>query len=90
MNKAELLEVLSSKTGLSKKDVDEVVKGFIDVVKETVKKGDDVALVGFGVFSQVQFKARDGVNPATGAKLKIPARKAPKFKPGKAFKEFVK
>lgn len=63
---------------------------FIDGVVKTVKKGGKVALVGFGTFSSVKRKARNGRNPQTGATIKIPARKVAKFVAGKGFKDAVK
>ena len=89
MNRAELVEAMAKQTGLTKKDADAALKAFIENVEKAVKKGDNVSLVGFGTFSQVKRAARQGVNPQTGAKVKIAATKAPKFKPGKAFKDAV-
>ena len=62
-------------------------RGKIGVVLKTVKKGEDVSLVGFGTFARAKRAARTGVNPATGEKIKIPAKKVPKFRPGKAWKD---
>jgi len=78
MNKGELVEAIAKKTGYPKSQVDEVVKTLIATVAKTVKK-EPVQLVGLGTFKPVKRKARMGVNPMTGAKLKIPARKALKF-----------
>lgn len=89
MNRAELVDVIAKSTGVSKKDTDAVLKAFVESVEKTVKKGDAVQLVGFGTFSQVKRKARTGRNPSTGENIKIAAKKAPVFKPGKAFKDFV-
>jgi len=66
------------------------VDSFVDGVKKSLKKGDKVTLIGFGTFSVTQRKARKGRNPQTGAEIKIPARKAPKFVAGLAFKKAVK
>jgi len=90
MNKRELVEAILKEKNLShmtKKDVDQFVTTMIDTIKKTVKKGDDVSLVGFGTFSKVKRAARMGVNPATGEKIKIKARNLPKFKAGKAWKD---
>lgn len=90
MNKKELIEAVVSNakgTSLSKKDVEGVINEVITVVKKTVKKGDDVSLVGFGTFTKVKRAARTGVNPSTGEKIKIKAKTLPKFRPGKAWKE---
>ena len=90
MNKRELVEaILSNKTTkhFTKKDTEAFVNAFTDVVKKTVKKGDDVSLIGFGTFTKVRRAARMGINPATGERIKIKARTSPKFKPGKAWKD---
>lgn len=90
MNRKELVEAILKNKNLkhfTKKEADEFVATFIDTVKKTVKKGDDVSLIGFGTFTKVKRAARDGINPATGEKIKIKARILPKFKPGKAWKD---
>jgi len=90
MNRKELVEqILTNKTlaNFSKKECEHFLNCFMDTIKKTVKKGDDVSLVGFGTFTRVKRNARMGINPATGAKIKIKARTLPKFKPGKAWKE---
>ncbi len=90
MNRKELIDaILKTKevSHLTKKDADNFVSTFLEVVKKTVKKGDDVSLIGFGTFTKVRRAARTGVNPATGEKIKIKAKTLPKFKPGKAWKE---
>lgn len=90
MNRKELVEaVLTNKeiAHFTKKDADAFVGALLDTIKKTVKKGDDVALIGFGTFTKAKRAARMGVNPATGEKIKIKAKTLPKFKPGKAWKE---
>ncbi|MCP4912330.1 MAG: HU family DNA-binding protein [Oligoflexia bacterium] len=90
MNRKELIEaILKDKqlAHLTKKDADHFVATLLDVVKKTVKKGDDVSLIGFGTFSKTRRAARMGVNPATGEKIKIKAKTLPKFRPGKAWKD---
>ncbi len=89
MNKTELVEAMAKKAGLSKKDAEAAVKAFTDVVTAELKKGGKVQLVGFGTFEVAKRAAREGKNPQTGAKIKIPASKAPKFKAGKALKDLV-
>ncbi len=89
MNKAQLIETMSKKAGLSKADAEKALNAFIDAVKTTVKKGDKVQLVGFGTFELSKRSARSGRNPQTGEAIKIKAAKAPKFKAGKAFKDLV-
>lgn len=87
MNKSELVNALSEKTGLSKKDADKFVVSFVETVKEALQKDDKVSLVGFGTFEVRQRAARQGINPQTKAKINIPASKAPVFKAGKALKD---
>jgi len=90
MNKKELMEQILANKNLShftKKDAENFLNGFIDCVKKSVKKGDDISLVGFGTFTRVKRNARVGINPATGEKIKIKARTLPKFRPGKAWKD---
>ena len=92
MNKKELLEsILNDKElkHLTKKDAERFINTMTDVIKKTVKKGEDVSLVGFGSFTKVRRAARTGVNPATGEKIKIKAKTLPKFRPGKAWKEMM-
>ncbi|RMD77328.1 HU family DNA-binding protein [Candidatus Dojkabacteria bacterium] len=87
MNKAELVNWIANKTGLTKKDVDLTLSAFVDAVMETVKSGDSVTLTNFGTFMPLQRKASEKRNPKTGEKVKVPARKVPKFKPGKQFRD---
>ncbi len=87
MNKTELVAAIADKAGLTKKDAEEVVNAFTDTVTKALKKGDKVQLVGFGTFEVSKRSARTGRNPQTGETMKIAAAKAPKFKPGKAFKD---
>ena len=89
MNRAELVEAMANKTGMSKAASDEAVKAFIEVVSEELKKGGKVQLVGFGTFEVGKRSARTGRNPQTGETIKIKAAKAPKFKAGKALKDLV-
>lgn len=89
MNKTQLIEAMSAKTGDSKKATTEVLNAFIDVVSEAMKNGDKVQLVGFGTFEVRNRAARKGKNPQTGAEIKIAACKAPAFKAGKALKDIV-
>ena len=89
MNKTELVAAIAEKTELSKKDSEKALKAFIDVVSEELQKGEKIQLVGFGTFEVVERAAREVRNPLTGAKMKIKASKAPKFKAGKALKDVV-
>ncbi|MBT7608969.1 MAG: HU family DNA-binding protein [Bacteriovoracaceae bacterium] len=90
MNRKELIEAILKDKELqhiTKKDADHLVSTLLDVVRKTVKKGDDVSLIGFGTFTKARRAARMGVNPSTGERIKIKAKTLPKFRPGKAWKE---
>ena len=89
MKKSELIDVMSSASELSKADAERALNAFIDAVVMSVKKGDKVAISGLGTFERVERAARTGINPATGAKIQIAAKSAPKFKAAKAFKDAV-
>ena len=89
MNKADLIAAIAAKTGDTKKVAEASVNAFVDVVTETLKKGDKVQLVGFGSFEVRKRAARKGRNPQTKEEIKIPASKAPVFKAGKALKDLV-
>ncbi|MGM0566696.1 MAG: HU family DNA-binding protein [Bacteroidota bacterium] len=82
MNKAELIEAIASKADLTKADAKKALDAFIDTTSHSLKKGDRVALVGFGSFSVAKRAARTGRNPKTGQEMQIPAKKVVKFKPG--------
>ena len=89
MNKAELIEAIAAKGGLTKKDAGAALDAAVEAVKDALKAGDKVQLVGFGTFSVKARAARTGKNPATGAAIKIPACKVPAFAAGKAFKDSI-
>ncbi|EAT15103.1 HU family DNA-binding protein [Desulfuromonas acetoxidans] len=89
MTKTELVTAIAEKAELSKSDSEKALKAFVDTVTEALKGGDKIALVGFGTFSVGDRAARVGKNPQTGAEIKIPAAKVPKFKAGKALKDAV-
>lgn len=86
MNRKELVDALSSKADLSKKDADNFLGAFMDTVTKELKKGGQVSLVGFGTFKTVHRAARQARNPQTGATVHVPARKVPVFKVGKGLK----
>ncbi len=90
MTKAELIEKMAKEAKVTKAAADKAINSFVDGVKKALKKGDKVALIGFGTFSVSQRKARKGRNPQTGAEMKIPARKVPKVAAGTALKKAVK
>ena len=87
MNKTELVAEIAKNTGLTKVDSERAVEAFLNAVTATLKKGDEVRLVGFGTFSVTKREATEGRNPRTGATIKIPASKQPKFKAGKGLKD---
>ena len=89
MNKTELVAAVAEQADISKKDAEKVLKAFVDVVTEEMKKGEKVQLVGFRTFEVSERAAREGRNPQTGKTMKIEACKAPKFKAGKALKDAV-
>lgn len=89
MTKADLVNAMAEKAGLSKGDAEKALKAFQDAITEALKAGDKVALVGFGTFSVGERAARTGQNPQTGAKIDIAAAKSPKFKAGKALKDSI-
>lgn len=89
MNRKELIEALAKKTDSSKADADCNIAALIDIVTATLKKGDKLALVGFGTFEVRKRAARTGRNPKTGAELKIKASKQPAFKAGATLKAVV-
>ncbi|NJK29643.1 MAG: HU family DNA-binding protein [Acaryochloris sp. RU_4_1] len=89
MNKGELVNAIADKTGVTKKQADVTLSAAVDVIIDAVSGGDKVTLVGFGSFEPRARKARNGRNPQTGKKLKIPATRVPAFSAGKLFKEKV-
>jgi DNA-binding protein HU-beta len=89
VTKADLVNAMAEKAGLSKTDAEGALKAFSESVTEALKAGEKVALVGFGTFSVGERAARTGQNPQTGQKIQIPAAKVPKFKAGKALKDSV-
>lgn len=90
MTKQELIEKMAMEIDVSKKKAGEAFNAVLDGIRLSLEKDEKVTLVGFGTFSVARRAARTGVNPATGAKINIPATKVPKFKPGKKLKEAVK
>jgi DNA-binding protein HU-beta len=89
MNKSQLIDAVASDSGLSKADTSRAIESLLDTVTKTLKKGDDVAITGFGKFSVVKRAARQGVNPRTGERVKIKASKAPKFSAGAGLKNAI-
>lgn len=90
MNKAELIEAIASSSKLSKADAKKALDGFIESTTKALKKGDRVALVGFGSFSVTKRAARKGRNPQTGKEITIKAKNVVRFKAGAELQTKVK
>ena len=90
MNKAELVEEVANETGLTKKTSREAVDAIISAITDFLAREEKVTLVGFGTFQVMERRARRGVNPQTRKTIQIPAKKVPKFRPGKGLRERVK
>lgn len=89
-NKAELIDSVASKTGITKKEATAAVDAVFSAIQDKLADGEKVQLIGFGNFEVRERAARKGRNPQTGAEIQIPASKVPAFKPGKALKDAVK
>lgn len=90
VNKDALVDAISAKADLSKKDVEVVIDTLIEKITEEIRTGNKVTLTGFGTFKTSSRAAREGINPQTKEKIQIPAMTVPKFTAGKALKEAVK
>ncbi len=90
MNKADLVDLVSERANLSKKESERAVNAVFDGVVEAVAKGEKVAIIGFGNFEKRHRAAKTGRNPSTGEEIQIPATNVPAFKAGKAFKDRLK
>ncbi|RKD90988.1 HU family DNA-binding protein [Mangrovibacterium diazotrophicum] len=82
MNKAQLIDAIAEKAGLTKADSKKALDAFVAATTDALKNGDRVALIGFGSFSVSTRSARTGRNPQSGAPIEIPEKKVVKFKPG--------
>ncbi len=89
MNKAELIQAVAEKSGLSKKDAGVAFEAVIDAITDALKAGEKVSIVGFGTFAVKARAARTGKNPQTGETIQIAASKAPAFAAGKALKDAI-
>ena len=90
MTKAELIDMIAEIEGVpSKRVAGEAIDGVFEAIRGALKKGDSVTLVGFGTWVVTKRKARKGRNPQTGEAIKIPAKKVPKFRPGKDLRDGV-
>ncbi len=91
MNKVELAEKVAEKIGVTKKQAEDMLNAFEEVVTSTLKENNEVTLTGFGTFMAKKREARMGVNPQRpGEKIHIPAVIVPKFKAGKSLKDALK
>ena len=90
MGKSEFISAVAEKSDLNKTQAAAAVDAFIDVVTESLKRGEDVQFTGFGKFSVQQRAAREGINPQTKEKIQIKASKVPKFSAGSQLKQAVK
>ena len=90
MTKDQLIEAVAAKCACSKKQVGEFLEAVLDGITTALQKGEKVVLTGFGAFVVSNRKARQGVNPKTGAKIQIAAAKVPKFRAGKSLKDAVR
>lgn len=89
MTKAELVEHVAEKTGLTKNDVAVTVDSFLDAIKGAMEGGKNIEIRGFGAFKIKERKARKARNPRTGEEVPVPSRKVPVFKPSNEFKSTV-
>ena len=89
MNKQELVDIIATKNNITKAAASQILSSITESIVDSVKKDNPVVLVGFGTFRQYARKARNARNPSTGAEIKVPATKLPKFVPGTAFKDAV-
>jgi len=89
MNRKELIDALATKTNSTKADADRAIGALLEIISDTLKKGDSLSLLGFGTFEVRKRAARTGRNPKTGEELKIKASKVPAFKAGATLKTVV-
>jgi DNA-binding protein HU-beta len=90
MNKAELINAIAEKSGLSKVNSRKALDAFMSTVTTSLKDGDRISLIGFGTFQVIERQARTGINPTTKQPIRIPARKVVKFRAGVDLAEEVK
>ena len=90
MTKSEFVDQVANESGLSRSDATKAVDAVLDTVTDALKRGSEVNFTGFGKFSVADRGARQGVNPQTGEKIRIPASKVPRFSAGSALKNAVK
>ena len=89
MNKSELINAIAARSGVSRKIVEQVFSALIEVIKDTLRRGEKIRLVGILLIEVVQRAAKKGRNPRTGAEINIPTTKQIRFKSGKQLKDAV-
>jgi len=89
MTKADLVEKVAEKTGLTRTDVSVVVENFLQQIKKSLEEGHNIEIRGFGIFKVKARKARKARNPRTGEEVPVPTRKVPVFKPSNEFKATI-
>lgn len=89
MNKNELIAKVAEETKLTKADCQRAIEATLEAAKKSVKKGEEVRLIGFGTFVRAKRNARKGRNPQTGETINIKAQWVPRFRPGKEFKAYL-
>jgi DNA-binding protein HU-beta len=89
MNKDQFIKAIAAQAEAPQKQVNKIISAAFDIIQNSVADGDSVDITGFGSFASTELKAREGINPQTKEKIDIAARIAPKFKPGKTFKDLV-
>ncbi len=90
MTKSEFVDQVADRAGLTRKDAGSAVDAVLETIESTLKRGSEITFSGFGKFSVSQRSAREGRNPATGAKIQIAASKVPKFTAGAGLKKAIK
>jgi DNA-binding protein HU-beta len=90
VTKADFIDKVADRSGLSKRDASKAVDAFLDSITDALKQGDAVSFTGFGKFSAQQRAARQGVNPRTGERVQIPAATVPKFSAGSQLKQALR
>ena len=90
MTKSEFVDQVASESGLSKGDANKAVETALQVIEDTLKRGGEINITGFGKFSVAERGARQGVNPQTGERIQIAASRVPKFSAGSALKKSIK
>jgi nucleoid DNA-binding protein len=90
INRTELIDALALKLGVSKAQAERILNSFVETITEKLIAGQEINITGFGSFRPVTRSARDGINPKTRGKMKIPASKSVGFKVGKTLKEAVR